>query len=62
MSEGGPKQGDPLGSLVFCDSIHPLHGQMKASLIEGYIDDMTLGGRIDTVAGDVAKLASSRDT
>ena len=44
MSEEGPQQRYPVGCLHFCNKIHPLLSQMKADLVEGYMDDNTLGG------------------
>ena len=58
MSEEGPQQGDPLGGLPFCNTIHPLLSQMKADLVEGYMDDITLGGTRNDVATDVIKIRS----
>ena len=58
MSEEWPQQGDPLGGLLFCNTIHPLLSQMKADLFEGYMDDITLGGTRNDVATDVIKIRS----
>ena len=35
MSAEGPQQGDPLGGLLFCNTIHPLLRRMNSSLVEG---------------------------
>ena len=37
MSEDGPQQGNLLGGLLFCNTIHPLLSQMKADLVDGYM-------------------------
>ena len=58
MSEEGPQQGDPLGGLLFCNTIHPLLSQMKADLFEDYMDDITLSGTRNDVASDVTKIRS----
>ena len=56
-SEEGIQQGDPLGPLEFCIVIQPLLQSLKSSLRIGFLDDLTLGGHVDTVAADIAKLA-----
>ena len=53
MSQEGPQQGDPLGPLLFCNSIHPLLISLSSALRLGYVDDVTLGGSQETVARDV---------
>ena len=56
-SEEGPQQGDPLGPLLFCNTIQPLLTSLASELNLGYLDDVTLGGPVDTVASDVAEIA-----
>ena len=58
MSEEGPQQGDPLAGLLFCNAIHPLFSQMKADLVECYMDDIILGGTRNDIATDVIKIRS----
>ena len=58
MSEEGPQQADPRGGLLFCNIIHPLLSQMKADLVEGYMDDIALGETRNDVATDVIKMRS----
>jgi len=53
MSQEGPQQGDPLGLLLFCNTIHPLLESLGSVLRLGYMDDVTLGGSQGTVAKDV---------
>jgi len=53
LSQEGPHQGDPLGPLLFCLSIHPDLEQLKSELIAAFVDDLTLGGPADTVAADI---------
>lgn len=56
FSEEGAQQGDPIGPLLFSNTIHPVLSSLEASLNLGYLDDVTLGGTINTVASDVAKI------
>ena len=49
----GPQQGDPLASLEFCCSIHPLLKSLVAELRLWFMDDITLAGKSSTVAQDV---------
>ena len=58
MSEEGPQQGDPLGPLLFCTTIHPLISSMGSDLTLGYLDDLTLAGPQNVVASDIQKVAA----
>ena len=49
----GPQQGDPLGPLLFCLPLQPILLETRSSLAFGYLDDLALGGRAETVAADV---------
>jgi len=53
MSQEGPQQGDPLGLLLFRNTIHPLLESLDSVLRLRYMDDVTLGGSRKTVAKDV---------
>ena len=53
LSQEGPHQGDPLGPLLFCLSIHRDLVQLKSELVAGFMDDLTLGGPAQTVAADI---------
>lgn len=53
LSQEGVQQGDPLGSLIFCLTVHPLLSSLNSNLTIGYLDDFTLGGSVSTVANDV---------
>ena len=44
QSAEGVQQGDPLGPLLFCLTIHPLVSQLKSELSAWYLDDSTIGG------------------
>ena len=45
-SAEGVQQGDPLGPLLFCLTIHQLCSRMKSELS---LDDGTLGGKVEDV-------------
>ena len=62
MSAEGPQQGDILGSLLFCNTIHSLLRRMSSNLVEGYMDDITLGGKSNIVAEDVATIRTLGST
>ena len=55
-SEEGAQQGDPLGPLLFCLSIHPLLLSLGSPLRIAYMDDVTLAGPSDAVSIDVASI------
>ena len=48
-SAEGVQQGDPLGPLLFCLTIHQLCSRMKSELSLFYLDDGTLGGKVEDV-------------
>ena len=52
-SQEGVQQGDPLGPMLFCLTIHPLLSSLSSILTEGFLDDITLGGSEASVASDV---------
>ena len=56
LSDEGAQQGDPIGPLLFCNTIHPVLSSLEASLKLGYLDDVNLGVTVKTVASDVAKI------
>ena len=60
-SEEGPQQGDPMGPLLFCNTIQPLLSSLDSDLKLGFLDDVSLGGPVDTVAADVARIAKVGD-
>ena len=57
-SQEGVQQGDPLGPLLFCLTVHPLLLSLSSDLTFGFLDDFTIGGSISTVAADVASIRS----
>jgi len=54
QSQEGAQQGDTIGPLPFCNTIHPLLSSLRSNLNIGYLDDVTLGGHRDVLASDVA--------
>ncbi|HEY9805674.1 MAG TPA: reverse transcriptase domain-containing protein, partial [Candidatus Obscuribacterales bacterium] len=57
-SAEGIQQGDPLGPLLFCLTIHPLLLDIKSDFISGYLDDIAVGGETSKVASDVRNLST----
>jgi hypothetical protein len=55
-SQEGAQQGDPLGPLLFCLTIHPMLSSLSSPLVIGYLDDITLGGSETDVAEDVGQI------
>jgi len=55
-SQEGVQQGDPIGPLLFCNTVQPLISSLQAELKLGYLDDVTLGGQVEMVASDVAEI------
>ena len=53
LSQEGPQQGDPLGPLFFCSTIHPVTSSLSSDLTLGYLDDLTLAGPQSVVAADI---------
>jgi len=56
LSPEGPQQGDPLGPLLFCSTIHPLFTSLSSNLTLGYLDDLTLAGPQSAVAADIQQV------
>ena len=58
LSATGVQQGDPLGSLLFCLTIQPILDRLNSDLIIGYLDDVTLGGDVQTVNDDLTVITT----
>ena len=56
QSQEGAQQGDPIGPLFFCNTIHPLLSSLHCNLNIGYSGDVALGDHLDVVASDVAEI------
>ena len=52
------QQGDPLGPLLFCLTLHPLLSQLQSELKIFYLDDGTVGGSTESVLHDLHYLES----
>ena len=53
QSAEGVQQGDPLGPLLFCLTIHKLASQLESELCLLFLDDGTLGGSVETLRHDL---------
>ena len=53
QSAEGVQQGDPLGPLLFCLTIHELGSQLESELCLFYLDDGTLGGSVESIKHDL---------
>ena len=53
------QQRDPIGLLLFCNSVQPLLSSLQAELNVDYLNDVTLGGKVETVASDVAEIVKA---
>ena len=56
QSSEGVQQGDPLGSLLFCLSIHHVVCHLKSELCIGYIDDLDVQHDVDLVECEAGEL------
>ena len=56
QSEEGVQQGDPLGPLLFCLTIHPLVTKLTSEFKVFYLDDGTLGGLAESVLHDLQQV------
>ena len=53
QSAEGVQQGDPLGPLLFCPSIHHMGTQLESELSLLYLDEGTLGGSVENLRHDL---------
>ena len=56
FSEEGVQQGDPLGPLLFCITLHELLEGLQSDLRIGYLDDISIGGDGVDLAHDLNKI------
>ena len=45
-----------IGPLLFCNTLHPLLSSLDSNLNLGFLDDLTIGGPVATVAKDVSRV------
>ena len=57
-SEEGPQQGDPFAPFIFCLTLQPELNTLQSDIILGYLDDVSGGGDLESVADDVTKVES----
>ena len=57
VSAEGVQQGDPLGPLLFCLTIHPLIIQLKSEFKLFYLDDGTIGGDPESLHSDLSLIS-----
>jgi len=55
-SSEGVQQGNPLGLLYFCLGIHYFLQAAQAEFVIGYLDDITIGGPVNTVISDLHRM------
>jgi len=53
LFQEGQRQGDPLGCLMSCVSIHPDLLRLQSEMVAGFMDDLTLGDPSDVVAAEI---------
>ena len=56
LSSEGIQQGDPIGPLLFCISIHKLVSCLTSEFKVFYLDDGTIGGNLDDIATDLKRI------
>src|SRR2546425_12679912 len=56
QSETGVQQGDPLGPLLFCMTMHPVLSKCDSEFRIGYLNDITLGGPLASLSQNVEYL------
>ena len=61
-SAEGIQQGDPLGPLLFCLTIHPLLSGIHSNFVSGYLDDIALGGEAAVAISDIQRLELAAKT
>ena len=54
ISSEGIQQGDPIGPLLFCLSIHNLVSSLKSEYKIFYLEDGTIGGTLEDISSDLS--------
>lgn len=60
-SSEGVQQGDPLGPLLFCLTIHHYCTQVTAEFCVSYLDDITIGGTPEAIMHDLEIIRSASE-
>ena len=53
-SAEGVQQGDPLGPLLFCLTLHQFLVRLKSPFHVGYLDNVSLRGPVESLVGDIS--------
>ena len=56
LSAEGIQQGDPLGPMLFCLTIHKLVSSLSSEFSVFYLDDGTLGGNFEDLQADLHRM------
>jgi len=57
-SAEGVQQVDPLGQLLFCLTIQPILCSYSSNLVAAYMDDVTVGSSLSTIADDITTITT----
>ena len=55
-SNEGLQQGDPIGPVLFSNAIHPMLLSLESKLTIGYLDVLTVAGKLSEVSRDVCHI------
>ena len=61
LSAEGVQQGDPLGPLLFCLTLHQHNRHLKSELNVSYLDDVTLGGNSQDLLHDLKMMKDAAE-
>ena len=61
QSAKGVQQGDPLGPLLFCLTLHHLCRRLRSPLCVLYLDDVSVGGPVEDVLHDLDIIKSAEE-
>ena len=61
LSAEGVQQGDPLGPLLFCLTLHQYCQRFSSELCISYLDDISIGGSCKSILQDLAVVREAED-